>query len=146
MSKYLTIGYRIASIMSKSHLTQAKFAETIGISSSFFSELKNGITKPSMPILLSIEYKYGYRWEWILTGDGEMIKDPSSTQIRESQPVYKTSNRVLLYWYDMVVRIFEEGDKSKIEALKAQLRALDPSSKKQDLQKKEERSIGKKAI
>jgi transcriptional regulator with XRE-family HTH domain len=129
MSKYLTIGYRIASIQSKSHLKQAKFAETIGISSSFFSELKNGITKPSMPILLAIEYKYGYRWEWVLTGDGEMIKDPLSTQNREPQAAYKTSDRVLNIWIDRLIRIFEEGDEKKIEAIKSSIRALDPGIK-----------------
>lgn len=132
MSKYLTIGYRIAFILSKSHLKQAKFAETIGISSSFFSELKNGITKPSMPILLAIEYRFGFRHEWILTGDGEMYVDPLSTLVKDSQVVYKSSNRVLNVWIDRLIRIFEEGDEKKIEAIKSSIRALDPGVKDKD--------------
>jgi hypothetical protein len=99
-----------------------------------------------MPVLLAIEYKYGYLWEWILTGDGEMIKDPLARSVIMPMSGYETSDRVLLFWFDIVIRIFEEGDKSKIEALKAQLRALDPSTKKQDLQKKEAKSIDKKAM
>jgi len=144
MHKYFSIGNRIAYIRSWSHFNQTKFSNSIGISRSFLSELESGITKPSMPILLAIEYKYGYLWEWILTGDGEMIKDPLQT--REPQAIYKTSDRVLNIWTDILIRIFEEGDKSKIEALKAQLRALDPAVKKEKLPKKEERSIGKKAM
>lgn len=144
MHKYFSIGNRIAYIRSCSHFNQTKFSDSIGISRSFLSELESGITKPSMPILLAIEYKYGYLLEWILTGDGEKIKDP--LQVREPQAFYKTSDRVLNLWIDILIRIFEEGDKSKIEALKAQLRALDPSAKKQILQKKEGRSIDKKAM
>lgn len=54
------------------NLTQFKFAKAIGISPSFLSELESGKTKPSLPIVYTIEYKFGYRTEWIFTGDGDM--------------------------------------------------------------------------
>lgn len=144
INKYASVGYRIVSIRNSFHLTQAKFAESIGISRPALSAIESGITKPSMPILFVIEFKYNYRHEWILTGDGEIYTDP--LKVKEPQAFYKTSDRVLNLWIDILIRIFEEGDKSKIEALKAQLRALDPSAKKQILQKKEGRSIDKKAM
>ena len=144
MQKYLSIGNRIAYIRSRSHLIQTKFAQSIGISPSFLSELENGITKPSMPILFTIEYKYNYRHEWVLTGDGETYLDP--LQVRESITGYETSSRVLTVWINRLIRIFEEGDEKKIEAIKASLRALDPLAKKQKLPKKEDVSIDKKAM
>lgn len=73
--KYLSIGSRIVSIRTITHLTQSKFAESLGISRPALSAIESGITKPSMPILYVIEFKYNYRHEWVLSGDGEMYKD-----------------------------------------------------------------------
>ena len=129
MSKYLTTGYRIASIRSAFHLSQTKFADSIGISRSFLSELENGITKPSLPILFTIEYKYGYNYKWILTGDGHPYFSSATPPLTMPITGCEMPDRVVLYWWSVVVRIFEDGDKSKIDALKAQLRALDPQKK-----------------
>jgi transcriptional regulator with XRE-family HTH domain len=146
INKYASIGYRIVSIRNAFHLTQAKFAVSLGISRPALSAIESGITKPSLPILFVIEFKYNYRHEWILTGDGEIYVDQLSLLVRDSQVVYKTSNRVLNIWIDRLIRIFEEGDEKKIEAIKSSIRALDPSAKKQDLPKKEDASIDKKAM
>ncbi|KUG22488.1 hypothetical protein ASZ90_007732 [hydrocarbon metagenome] len=116
-------------------MKQAKFAESIGISRPALSAIETGVTKPSFPILYVIEAKYGYRHEWILTGDGEWYVNPLSASIRESQAPYKTSDKVLNFWIDRLIRILEEGDEKKIEAIKAAIRALDPGNKKDDLSK-----------
>lgn len=131
MNKYLSIGNRISSIRSMVHLTQTKFSRAIGISPSFLSELESGKTKPSMPILFAIEYKFGYRYEWILTGDEPLYLNDMRRPCTMPLTGYETSDRILLYWFTILIRIFEEGDKSKVELLKAQLRSLDPGPKKQ---------------
>lgn len=145
--KFLTIGNRITQIRNKNGLSQLSFSRVIGISRSFLSELESGLTKPSMPILLSIEYKFGFRHEWILTGD-EPIYPTSSYGLNNIMSISdaEKSNRVFLYWSGFLKRIFEEGDEKKIDAIKSSLRALDPATQKQDLQKKEGQSIGKKAM
>jgi transcriptional regulator with XRE-family HTH domain len=130
--KYLTIGNRIEQIRHKKGLSQAKFAKTIGISRPALSAIENGLTKPSMPILNTIEYKYGFRLEWILTGDEPIYVDPLSQPSVMPLTGRETSDRQLMFWISMITRIFEEGDKVKIEAIKAQLRALDPSTKKEE--------------
>jgi len=145
--KYLSIGNRIGQIRNKKGLSQLRFAQIIGISRSFLSELEGGITKPSMPILLAIEYKFDVSYEWIMTGDGSMDR-PGSYGLNSIMPVSEAekSNRAFLYWSGFLKRIFNAGNKQDIEAIKASLRALDPSAKKQDLPKKEDASIDKKAM
>lgn len=131
INKYASVGYRIVSIRNSFHLTQAKFAESIGISRPALSAIESGITKPSMPILFVIEFKYNYRHEWILTGDGEIYADP--LKVKEPISGYETSNRVLIAWIKKLVRIFEEGDEKKIDAIKSSLRALDPGIKDKEI-------------
>ncbi len=125
--KFLSIGNRITQIRNKNNLSQLRFSQIIGISRSFLSELEGGITKPSIPILLAIEYRFGFKHEWIITGDGEIYTNPLS--VREPMGGYETSNRAFLYWSAFLKRIFEEGDEKKIEAIKSSLRALDPGVK-----------------
>jgi transcriptional regulator with XRE-family HTH domain len=130
INKYLSIGSRIVSIRNAFHMTQAKFAATLGISRPALSAIESGITKPSFPILFVIEFKYNYRHEWILTGDGEIYAD--QLKVKEQITGYETSNRVLIGWIKKLIRIFEEGDEKKIEAVKSALRALDPGVKDKD--------------
>ncbi len=132
MSKFLSIGYRIASIRNAFHLSQTKFADSIGISRSFLSELENGITKPSLPILFTIEYKYGYNYKWILTGDGHPYFNSATPPLTMPITGRELPDRVVLYWWSIVERIFMEGNKDKVDALKAQIRALDPKKTPSD--------------
>lgn len=94
------------------------------------SELENGVTKPSLPILYVIEWKFGYRHEWILTGDEPIYRDSAAQTVFLPIAGYETSDKILVAWIERLIRIFDEGDKVKIEAIKAQLRAFDPLTKK----------------
>jgi len=140
----MNIGDRIKYLQKERHLTQTEFAEEVGIDQSYLSALEKSKRIPSEQLILGICRAFGVSYDWLTTGEGEMYSNP--LQVKEVKATYKTSDRVLKLWIDILIRIFEEGDKSKIEALKAQLRALDPSAKKQNLQKKEGRSIDKKAM
>lgn len=64
-------------------------------------------------------------------GDGDIWKfELDHPQIIDMD---RASRRQIQYWTDRLRRIFSENSKDKIEALKAQLRALDPGEKKQDM-------------
>lgn len=142
--KYLSIGNRITSIRNIANLKQAQFAKSLGISRPALSAIETGHTKPSMPILYVLEFKYNYRHEWVLTGDGEMYNDP--LLVKDTTPEYRTSNRALMAWTSKLIRIFDEGDDKKIEAIKAALRALDPVTKNQDLLKQDAGSMDEKEM
>jgi transcriptional regulator with XRE-family HTH domain len=132
--KYATIGKRIQTIRSEKGMSQAKFAVNIGISQRFLSDLETGRIKPSIPILLAIEYVYKYRKEWILTGN-----EPAHVRVGEPPLIVYPPNeealrdKQFMVWSKILARIFKEGDKAKIEAIKAQLRAFDPGEKKQGM-------------
>jgi len=136
LPKYYLIGNRITQIRNMKGLSQAKFANSIGISRPSLSAIENGLTKPSMPILYTIEYKYGFRNEWILTGDEPLYLDPLALHHTLPLTGYETSNKVLMFWINKLVQIFEEGNKEKIEAIKAQLRALALERKEKEKDKK----------
>ena len=142
----MTIADRIKFLRKSLRMNQFDFAKELGLKQGSISKIEKSKNNPTERLLLGICRAFGVNYDWLTKGVGEYYSDPSTTQIRESQAAYKTSDRVLNLWIDILIRIFEEGDKSKIEALKAQLRALDPSAKKQNLPKKEDASIDKKAM
>jgi transcriptional regulator with XRE-family HTH domain len=137
--KYLLIGNRIGQIRNKKGLSQLRFAQIIGISRSFLSELEGGVTKPSMPILLAIEYKFDVSYQWIMTGDEPMYR-PGSYGLNSIMPVSEDEklDRAFLFWSGFLKRILKEGNKKDVEAIKASLRALDPHAKKKLLPEEEE--------
>ncbi len=72
-------GPRIKSIRSKHSLTQLEFAKRIGISPNYLSELETGKAKPSKPVLLALEHRYGVSYDWLTSGKG-----PESVEIENN--------------------------------------------------------------
>ena len=66
----------IKKLRERTGLTGIKFAENIGISQSYLSELENHISKPNKTLLLAISYIYNTPIEWLLSGEGEMFREP----------------------------------------------------------------------
>ncbi|MFH2011709.1 MAG: S24 family peptidase [Pseudomonadota bacterium] len=69
-------------------LSQRMFAENIGISQSYLSELEQNKKPPSEPILLAIEYRYAIPKDWLLTGEGEKEKISGPPSIAEPRAPY----------------------------------------------------------
>lgn len=64
---------RIIQIMQKEGLSNAEFAEKIGISTSSLSHIFNGRNKPSLDVVMRIHKACPYvNIEWLLYGEGEM--------------------------------------------------------------------------
>lgn len=55
-------------------LRQYEFARNVGISPNFLSDIDRDKKIPSEPVLLSIEYRYEVNKDWLLTGEGPMMK------------------------------------------------------------------------
>ena len=67
---------RIASIMQKEGLTNAEFAEKIGISTSSLSHIFGGRNKPSLEVVMRIHKAYPkININWLLYGEGEMEEE-----------------------------------------------------------------------
>ena len=64
---------RILKIMQKEGLTNAEFAEKIGISTSSLSHIFSGRNKPSLEVVMRIHKACPYvNINWLLYGEGEM--------------------------------------------------------------------------
>ncbi len=127
LPKYATIGTRIRQLREIKGLNQSNFGKSLGISQMFVSDLEKGTTRPTETLLLAIEYVYKCRKEWIIHGDGEIWK--FELDHPEVIDLGQASAKMIQYWTNKLKRIFAEGDKNKIDALKAQLRLLDSGEK-----------------
>lgn len=77
-----TINERIAQVVQHSGLTKTAFAQRIGVSQGFVSELCSGKSNPSDRTINDICREFSVDPLWLRTGDGEMIKPMSrETQI-----------------------------------------------------------------
>lgn len=75
------IGPRIATLIREIGSTKTAFAESLGISQAFVSQICSGSRAPSERTILDICKKYHVSEQWLRTGDGEMI--PPMTREQE---------------------------------------------------------------
>lgn len=93
---------RILKIMQKEGLTNAEFAEKIGISTSSLSHIFSGRNKPSLEVVMRIHKACPYvNINWLLYGEGEMEESAPAvtgmdlfTQPFEN-PKTRPTNRIL---------------------------------------------------
>lgn len=84
---------RIIQIMQKEGLSNADFAEKIGISTSSLSHIFNGRNKPSLDVVMRIHKACPYvNIEWLLYGEGEM-EGRNTSDITTSQYTQSLENR-----------------------------------------------------
>lgn len=70
--------------------TKANIAHNLDIKTSKFSEILNKRMSVSAELLSNFSKKYGISVEWILTGEGNMLKAPvnnTSTQPQNTKPI-----------------------------------------------------------
>ena len=78
---------RIIQIMQKEGLSNAEFAEKIGISTSSLSHIFNGRNKPSLDVVMRIHKACPYvNIEWLLYGEGEMEGTHKALRIPKNRP------------------------------------------------------------
>jgi transcriptional regulator with XRE-family HTH domain len=70
-----TLSARFDYILRETGLKQTEFADEMGVTVNYVSMILNGVRKNiSRGLANLIEAKYGFRAEWLLTGDGEPKK------------------------------------------------------------------------
>lgn len=65
---------RIKEVRKDNHLTQAKFAERIGLKQNTIAQIETGKRTPSEQVVLSICREFGVFREWLETGKGPKYK------------------------------------------------------------------------
>jgi len=161
---------RIEYLRDNHSLTQQQFADRLGISRSYVSELEKGNYTPSDQLFLNICRSFHVHRKWLEEGTGE-IWDRSNRTFKGYQLIDDINER--LEWgdtqvalstvakivnidtdsfsedpgrvirfadddidsvFNAIISIFREGDKSKMEAIKALVFALAPRRSTRDIQ------------
>lgn len=68
---------RIRSLIKALKIKQAEFAQRIGVSRPFVSELCSGAKNPSDRTIADICREFGVNEHWLRTGEGDMFVNPS---------------------------------------------------------------------
>lgn len=112
---------RIKAIRAKLKLTQAKFAERIGMTKSGISLIENGTRNPSETVILSICREFHVSAQYLRDGDGAMFLEPLDDADLVDQ-VMAGENE---YAKHLLITIVKAGEKDKgWDVLKAALDAL----------------------
>jgi len=86
----MEIKDRIKSIRTAVGITQVKFAERIAISTSYISEIENGLKGVNERAIRLIIAEYNVNEDWLRNGRGAMFKEDVSASVSEAMRMFKT--------------------------------------------------------
>lgn len=69
------VALRIRALRNAAQLTQAAFAERVGIKQSTYNEIENEKREPSEQMIYSLCYRFPINEDWLRTGKGNMFKE-----------------------------------------------------------------------
>ena len=119
MKKAIEIGNRLKAL--RGNISQRDMAKKIGIPFRSYQYYEYGDREPPTDVLIKILKVFRVTTDWILTGK-QSTGYVHITDIPEKKEVTQMIRQL--------ERIYSDGDKVKIDALKAQLKAFDPGEKK----------------
>lgn len=110
------LGLRIKAVRQYYSERQAEFAERIGVSRSYLSEVENGKSKPSIEMIVGIAKKCPeVRHEWLLTGLGEMSPDQETpTTPKPTTNIDVEGIKAALTAMDAIEKARDENDKHSL--------------------------------
>ena len=81
----MSVKERLIEYLERKHISQKKFAESVGLSSGYVNAIRNSI-QPATLNRISMQYS-DLNTGWLMTGEGDMIKQSIAT-VNESQAMY----------------------------------------------------------
>lgn len=76
----MSVGERLQKARKALHVTQVEFGESLGITQSAISAVESGKVKLTDRLAQSIQSNYNINVEWLRTGEGEMLVEPSEDE------------------------------------------------------------------
>ncbi|MEG0925322.1 helix-turn-helix transcriptional regulator [Chryseobacterium sp.] len=71
----MSLNERISKVIEYSNLTPSEFADEIDVQRSSISHITSGRNKPSLEFIIKIKSRFPeLLWDWLVTGEGEMLK------------------------------------------------------------------------
>jgi len=75
----MDFGKRLLALRKYLKLTQAQFANPLGVNRGYVATLETSDKEPSETLLKLISYEYGISYTWLKTGEGEMFISPEES-------------------------------------------------------------------
>lgn len=106
-----TLAERITFVQKNSKLNQTQFAERIGISQQYLSQICNGKKIPSDRTISDICREFGCNEVWLRTGEGEPFKERTleETIMRFAVQINKGSDDFRKAYVAMLANLSDEG-------------------------------------
>lgn len=71
----MSLNERISKVIEYSNFTPSEFADEIDVQRSSISHITSGRNKPSLEFIIKIKSRFPeILWDWLINGDGEMLK------------------------------------------------------------------------
>lgn len=81
----MSLNERIAKVIEYSGLSSSEFADEIDVQRSSISHVTSGRNKPSLEFIIKIKSRFPeILWDWLVNGDGEMLKSELSDDVSDS--------------------------------------------------------------
>lgn len=106
-----TLAERITFVQKNSKLNQTQFAERIGISQQYLSQICNGKKIPSDRTISDICREFGCNEVWLRTGEGESFKERTleETIMRFAVQINKGSDDFRKAYVAMLANLSDDG-------------------------------------
>lgn len=83
----MNLNERISKIIEYSEFTSSEFADAVDVQRSSISHITSGRNKPSLDFLIKVKEHFPeLEWDWLIKGDGEMLKKPEEERTAEVEP------------------------------------------------------------
>lgn len=83
----MNLNERISKIIEYSELSSSEFADAVDVQRSSVSHITSGRNKPSLDFLIKVKEQFPeLEWDWLIKGDGEMLKKPEEAHTPEAVP------------------------------------------------------------
>jgi len=86
----MEIKDRIKEIRLAVGITQAKFAERTAISTSYISEIENGLKEANERVIRLVAAEFNANEHWLRTGQGSMFNEDISANMSEAMGMFKS--------------------------------------------------------
>lgn len=99
-NKYMDICERVRDVRMKNRLTQAEFAEVVGMSQSAIAAIEVGLYTPNFDILRIIKRRFITSYDWVIDGEKAATTSANTEELQR----LRTENEMLRKVVDKLTR------------------------------------------
>lgn len=115
----IDFGRRLKEARGRLNINQKQFAEKLGVTGSYVSEIENGKAKPGFDFFIKLSRTFDINPTWLLLGKGERFlkKDPDYDPLEREPATYEERLKEFYFF-------FEHSELFRLNALSTSVRFL----------------------